>query len=305
MKILFPITFRGHLARQQLLIQELDKHYDLVLSEYNSPKKDMSAKSVDNAREFHEVLYKEKPDLAIIRGDRFEMLPIAMVASYQKIPIAHIEGGDLSGVIDNRVRHAITHLSDLHFCTNEESYTRLIQMGIEAKQVFNVGSLDVEYANSVQIIEKEEEPFIVVSFHPTDEENGQYIYEIVDTLENLYKVIVINSNSDYNLEHKGEQYPPDEYIQLLGRAKCLIGNSSSFLKEASILGTPVVDIGTRQHKRLKPSNVIHVPYNKQAIEAAVFTQTHLGRYEPDLTYFKPQTSKLIFNEIKKWENEKH
>ena len=265
-KILFPVTNRVHLARQQLLLKELEKFFEVKIVEYKPEYGDMSEKIVDYAHQFNNVFKAEKPNAVLIRGDRYEMLPIAMCAAYQGIKIIHIEGGDLSGVIDNKVRHAITKLADIHFATNKESYTRLITMGVDSDNVFNFGSLDVEYAASIQTKRLIQEKYFVIAFHPIKNEDGKIFEKLkIDGL----KKIDIESNKDYGIGYSGETYSSEDYINLLKYADLLIGNSSSLIKEASILAVPAIDIGERQNNRLKPHNVLHIPYNKEFLDKAI------------------------------------
>jgi len=282
-KIVFPCTNRVHLARQKLLIYELSKDFEVIVS---------------TGEHFEDHLKAEKPDLVLIRGDRMELLPLATQAFYDDVPIAHIEGGDLSGVKDNRVRHAITQLADIHFATNKESYARLIRMGTDPEMTFDYGSLDVEYAKSIgpTILNGKRiySSSALVCFHPFPEENG---YVIKDEFFRGSQLIYIRSNSDYGLQNHGEEYNPENYIRKLADARLLVGNSSSFLKEASIFGTPVVNVGTRQQNRLIPRNVMSVPHNQDAVKMAIDYQLKHGRYRPDMVYYKPDTSKNISKKL--------
>jgi len=181
-KILFPATNRVHIARQQILLRELKNKFDVDIQEYKSEHKDTLNVVADIANHFRKVL-DNKYDLAIIRGDRFEMLPIAMLYAYKGIPIAHIEGGDQSGAIDNKVRYAITSLSDIHFSTNKESFKRLISMGTDPDLTFNFGSLDVSYAKTVLPKRLIEEPYIIVCHHPMLNEDVKVLEKVLKEFE--------------------------------------------------------------------------------------------------------------------------
>src|SRR3990167_3027983 len=141
-RILFPYTNRTH-ARNQLLLNLLKEDFDVHITTYGEKDMPMANVAVDITNKFKKAL-EIKPDLVLIRGDRFELLPVAMLCAYSGFKMAQIEAGDLSGVIDNKVRYAISHLSDYHFNTNEASEARLSMMGFP--NVYNCGSLDVEYA---------------------------------------------------------------------------------------------------------------------------------------------------------------
>jgi UDP-N-acetylglucosamine 2-epimerase len=288
-KILFPITNRVHKARQQLLLNELKN--DFIVDEIEYPTKyDYILNNVaDIANHFRKVLGRNEYDLILCRGDRYEILPIAMLAAYKGLKIAHIEGGDLSGAVDNKVRYALTALSDLHFATNKESYKRLISMGTDPEWTFDFGSLDCEYAKSVKI-DYMGLPYVLMCHHSMPGENAELIEKIIRE-EWQGQVIVIKSNK--------EEYDPKTYINLLAKAECLVGNSSSFLKEASIFGTPVVNIGSRQVNRLKSDNVKDVPFDEGQIREMIKFQLK-AKYDPSNVYYKPNTSKSIVEEIKRF-----
>jgi len=214
--------------------------------------------------------------------------------------IAHLEAGDLSGALDNRVRHAITALSDIHFATNKESYSRLIAMGTNPDQTFNFGSLDVEYAKTIELL-PDGRSYVVVMHHPMPGEDPALIEKVVRE-EFKGKIYVIKSNADNGTPYGKEEYSPENYIRLIGEAKCLVGNSSSFLKEASIFGTPVVNIGSRQDNRLKPENVKSVPFDEYQIRHTFRMQLE-AKYKPSNIYWREGTSLKIVNEIKRFLSE--
>lgn len=288
--ILFPITNRVHEARQKTLLRELALHHKVKVVRLSTPSNDMGAVSATYALNFQKFIKAEKPDLVLIRGDRYEQLPLAMVAAYSGIPIAHIEGFDLSGVIDNKVRYAISNLSDYHFVTNEDSYNRARSMGFE--HVWDYGSLDCEYAlDASKSARKDEKPYIVALYHPIGTESPVPVLSALEHFD--YKIYGIRSNGDYGKTLYTEEYKPDEFVRLLDGATCLVGNSSAGLKESSILGVPVVNIGERQMNRTRPSNVIDVPCEEEAIVAGIQWQMKHGTYERDMTYYKPNASKNI------------
>lgn len=286
------------MARQQLLLDELAKDFKIDVF---TPKDRGEGKPIDSiitSVQFHNYLIKEKPDAVLARGDRYEMLPIVYVARYQGIPVIHLEGGDVSGVIDNEVRHAITALSQYHFATNDEAHARLVQMGAPVNRVWNYGSLDVEFAKQVKDTEMFSErkwPFILASYHPIPGEDSEEVEKALK--ECGIKYLKMKSNKDYGQEYGEEVYSPKGYVVALDGASVLVGNSSSFLKEASILGTPVVLVGNRQHKRLLPHNVLQVPCEADTIKYAIEFQMK-REFEPDYIYYKEDTSKNIAKKIK-------
>lgn len=295
-KVLFPATNRVHLARQKLLFNELKKHFDLQIVEHEPVGNNMAEKALHTHGFFLRQLTQSDPDLVIIRADRFEMLPIAMVASYMNIPIVHIEGGDLSSVIDGKVRHAIAHLSDYHFPTNEDARQRLIRMGIPEDRIWNFGSLDVELATKVEPKRLKENSYILVAYHPIPDEDPEEIENALKQLSD-YKVVRVASNSDYGRSYGAENYSPEDYINLVRYASCCVGNSSSFFKEASVFGTPVVNVGTRQAGRLRTGNIVDAPCEWAPIARAI--QYQVGNlHEPDATYYRTDTAKHIARKLK-------
>lgn len=296
-RILFPATARPHLARQKRLLEELRKYFEVFVVEFEPIGKDMAEKATSVVNYFLPKLYEIKPDLLLARADRFEVLPIVMLASYMGIKVAHIEGGDLSSAIDGKVRHAISYLSDYHFPTNEESQKRLIQMGIPMDKVWEFGSLDVEIAMLSEPKRLQEKQYILVSFHPIEGEDENEVEKALQYFEEDYEIIRVASNSDYGRKYGSQNFSPDDYLNMMRYASCCVGNSSSFLKEASIFGVPVVNVGTRQEGRLKPHNVVDISCKSDKIKEAIELQLK-SKYEPDFVYYEEGTAKKIANKLK-------
>ena len=362
-KICFPITSRAYYGRQRLLIEKLHAHPgielhlvlggSILLDKYG---KDLPAEisasgfniaaslfnvidggnhvamaktSCLTALEFVNQFHSLDPDIVLISGDRFEQLPIAMAAAYLNKPVAHLEGGDVTGNIDESVRHAITKLAHIHFVTNDDAYRRVITMGEDPAYVFNTGSLDVEYAASIKTTIDNDlinsygvgspidiaQPFLVVLQHPvtSDLRNREHINVIVKAITGVGLPTVWfwpNSDAGTNeiaeaLRHFREydgaaaqfrfvtNLPADEFVALMRLTACLVGNSSAGMKESSYLGTPVVNIGARQHGRLRGPNVIDVDYDIDEIRAAVEMQIEHGRYPSSSAYYRSGTSDRI------------
>ena len=363
-RICFPITSRAYYGRSQLLLKKLHAHPDvdlelmlggsILLDKYARHVADdieaggftisttlfnvieggnhvaMAKTACLTALEFTNGFHAADPDVVVICGDRFEQLAIAMAAAYLNRTIAHIEGGDVTGSIDESVRHAITKLSHLHFVTNADARRRVLAMGEDPKYVFNTGSLDVELASeSTATITSERlnsygvgqdidvtRPFVVVIQHPvtTERENRAHVEATLRAVRSLdAQTIWIWPNADAGTdeiadrlrhfrEHDGRQagtmrfitdVPAGEFIALLRTAACLIGNSSAGIKECSYLGTPVVNIGGRQQGRLHADNVAHADYDADAIASAARAQIAHGRYRPSEIYYRPGTSDAI------------
>ena len=280
--------------------------------------------------EFSSLLESLNPDLVVVRGDRYEILPIATAAAYMNKTIAHIEGGDLTGTIDESVRHAVTKLSHIHFATNEASRERIIGMGENPRFVFNVGSPDVELVakNRAIITNKDlhdagvgtrpdiKESFLIVMQHPVTTEMDKNMGNVEETLRAVCDLKMptiwfwpnIDAGTDevsgvmrrYR-EETGinnhtlflKHLPPAKFISLLKKCSCLAGNSSCGIKECSYLGIPVVNIGTRQDGRMRAYNVVDVEYNRHQIRNAIKKQLEAGRYAKSNIYYKKDSSKEI------------
>ena len=363
-RICFPITSRAYYGRSQLLIRKLHQHPSvdlelmlggsILLDKYSRHVADdikeggftisaslfnvieggnhvaMAKTACLTALEVTNSLYTADPDVVVICGDRFEQLAIAMAAAYLNKTIAHIEGGDLTGSIDESVRHAITKLAHIHFVTNDDAKRRVLAMGEDPKYVFNTGSLDVERAACVDTDITTAElagygvghdvditrPFLTVIQHPvtTESSNRQHLETTFRALATLDLPIVwFWPNPDAGtgemaetLRHVREHHeaatermrfitnvPADHFIALLKRTACVVGNSSAGIKECSFLGTPVVDIGGRQQGRLSAENVVRTGYDADGVRAAVTQQLAHGRYEPSHIYFKPNASQSM------------
>ncbi|MEK7078208.1 MAG: UDP-N-acetylglucosamine 2-epimerase [Patescibacteria group bacterium] len=250
-----------------------------------------------------------KPDIVFVNADRFEMIAVAVAASYLNVPIAHNEGGDLSGTLDESVRHAITKLAHLHFTSTEASRKRVIQMGENPEFVFNVGSpaidavcrLNKNTVSDIDIIDKVGENFLLVLMHPvttaSKEENKTMANVLIRSLDELgMNVVLLGSNIDAgsaelgriikewaNQEKKFKVFftkhlPPDDFYRLLNKSSCAIGNSSSFIREGAYFGTPVVLVGSRQNSRERGDNVIETKMDSSEIITAVKRQLKIGKY---------------------------
>ncbi|NNC86188.1 MAG: UDP-N-acetylglucosamine 2-epimerase (hydrolyzing) [Bacteroidia bacterium] len=234
-----------------------------------------------------------KPDILLLLGDRGEMLAGATVGAYLGIPVAHIHGGEKSSTIDEAVRHAITKLSHLHFCSTEESYNRLKKLGEKTENIFITGAPGLDgikqnILKSDEIYEiyalKKNEPFVILLQHPVSEELGNASNQIKESLEAIKSMkiqcIVIYPNADAGSKEMIDEinkYSDDEnfkihknverahFLSLLNTGKALIGNSSAGVSESSSFKIPVINIGNRQKNRQSAKNVIHCDYNKNDI----------------------------------------
>jgi len=274
--------------------------------------------------EFSTAFDEMKPDVVVVIADRFECLPIAMAAAYMNIPVAHVEGGEVSGSIDESIRHAITKLAHVHFPASCEAAERIARMGEDPATIFPVGGtsmdaireLDLDNLEPVRKYQREygmgpmidlvPGKYLVLIQHPVTteyEENLVHIRETIAALEHLCMPTVwilpnMDAGSDGinkgirqfreicnpNYIHFFKSLPIECYAPLMKNAACILGNSSSGIREAAFLGTPSVNIGSRQRGRERGHNVVDVDYDQCQIADAVKRQIARGYYPPDHVY---------------------
>lgn len=239
-------------------------------------------------------LERLKPDILLILGDRGEMLAAAIAAVHMNIPIAHIHGGEVTGTVDESVRHAITKLSHIHLPATQDSKNRIIKLGELDKNIFVVGAPGLDYIKNVEYLSRQEilkkfnlkdDKFFILTQHPVTTERENVKWQIEQSLEALVELkiqtIITYPNSDNGgreiikaIEYYSSKYDfiklhrnlsQKEYLSLLKYVNVMIGNSSSGIIEAPSYKLPVVNIGTRQEGRLRANNIIDVSYNKDAI----------------------------------------
>lgn len=202
------------------------------------------------------ILDRLKPDVIIVHGDRYEVLNVAQVASYMNIPIAHTEGGELTGTIDDKVRYAITALADYHFPVTELSASRIYK-----PNVWVVGSTAIDNIRSLDLT-IEDCGYILVLRH-TNTTDPEPIEPLLEALKNFKSLTWINPNVDAGSKHMLKKIykagfkitkglSPEKYYELLSKCSILVGNTSSGIKEGSYLGKPYICIGTRQIERGTP-----------------------------------------------------
>ncbi|OGJ56898.1 UDP-N-acetyl-D-glucosamine 2-epimerase, UDP-hydrolysing [Candidatus Peribacteria bacterium RIFCSPLOWO2_12_FULL_55_15] len=278
--------------------------------------------------EFATAFSNLHPDVVLIRGDRYEVLAAAVAASYMNIPIAHLEGGDLSGSIDESVRHAVTKLAHIHLATNDASARRIRQLGEDPAYIMVVGCPELEYlaGHTADITSEElnrqgvghtldlQKPFLIVMTHPVtteerNQENTRMLLQVINGMEiqtvwfwpnvdagtdDVAKAVRIfrEKHTPKNM-HFIKYFPPDKFIALLKKCACLAGNSSAGIKECSYLGIPSVNIGSRQEGRLRGPNIIDVGYDPVEMRTAIERQIKHGRYERSDIYCRENTGARI------------
>lgn len=238
-----------------------------------------------------------KPDMIVVHGDRVETLAGAIVGSLNNILVAHIEGGEVSGTVDELIRHSVSKLSHIHFVSNAEAEKRLIQMGEMKESVFTIGSPDIDIMFSDQLPDlttvKEYydisfEDFSIVMFHPvtTEIKNMQQYAEnfVAALLKDNRNYVVIYPNNDLGSQFVLKAYEKlkgnnrfkifpslrfEYFLTLLKNCQFIIGNSSAGVREAPYYGIPIINIGTRQQNRAIHADIINVDYSVKEINEAL------------------------------------
>jgi UDP-hydrolysing UDP-N-acetyl-D-glucosamine 2-epimerase len=251
-----------------------------------------------------------RPDIVVTVADRFETMATAISASFMNIPLAHIQGGEVTGNIDEKVRHSITKLADYHFVASENAKQRVIQLGESETMVFNTGCPSIDIAQEVSKhtnltfnpYEKYggvgsqpdlSKGYIVVMQHPVTNEyqdSRKHIEATLRAIQTINKPTLwfwpnVDAGADgtssgirsFREKHKMENVhffknmEGDDFLNLLNASLCLIGNSSVGIRECAYLGVPVVNIGSRQNRRDRGENVVDVSYDENEIVAAITT----------------------------------
>lgn len=356
-KICVVITTRGNYAKMKSVIAKIRQSPDLelqvilggmvILEKYGRILNSIDGKDLPVNRKINFVIEGESlvtmsksaglavtefatafedlaPDVVIVIADRFECLPIAMAASYMNIPVAHIEGGEVSGSIDESIRHAITKLAHIHFPASRDAARRIERMGEDPASIFPVGGTSMDVIRQLDLDDLEPVRryqhdygigamidlvpgrYLTVIQHPVTteyESNLENVRETIAALEELrLPTVWILPNMDAGSDginkgirmfrearhpdyiHFFKSLPIELFAPLLKNAACILGNSSSGIRESAFLGTPSVNIGSRQHGRERGQNAVDVEYSQTQIVEAVRRQLAHGRYEADHLY---------------------
>ncbi|TAF72541.1 MAG: UDP-N-acetylglucosamine 2-epimerase (hydrolyzing) [Flavobacterium sp.] len=240
-----------------------------------------------------------QPDLIVVHGDRVETLAGAIVGSLNNILVAHIEGGEVSGTVDELIRHSVSKLSHIHFVSNAEAAQRLQQMGEIKESIFTIGSPDIDIMFSDQLpdlavaksyYQLDFDAYAIAMFHPVTTEIDQmeaYAQNFVAALlADHHNYLVVYPNNDLGSRLILKAYEAlngnprfriipslrfEYFLTLLKNSQFIIGNSSAGIREAPYYGIPIINIGTRQQNRAVHSDILHVDYQKAAIGAALDT----------------------------------
>lgn len=284
--------------------------------------------------EFANEFLRLKPDVVLLIGDRYEALAAAVAAAYMNLCIAHIQGGEVSGSIDESARHAITKFAHFHFPSTRRAAEYLMRMGERPETILAVGCPGSDIARRIDLdidphwvngagsgaeIELKK-PYLLAVFHPTTTEYGGERRQMEELLEALRRVsiqtLLLWPNIDAGSDHISKairvfrdrwearrwlrtlvNLPPEIYLRVLARAACAVGNSSSFVRDAGYFGTPVVLVGSRQDGREWDEHVLRVNPAADEIEQGILRQLERGRYEPSTLYGDGRVSGRIAEEL--------
>lgn len=264
-----------------------------------------------------------KPDIVVTVADRYETLSTAVAAAYMNIPIAHVQGGEITGSIDEKVRHAVTKLADVHLVATQKAAERVIHMGENPDMVHVTGCPSIDLAQEIlQRPEMDFDPtkkyggvgspvdisggYLVAMQHPVTTEYEAARWQVLETLHAVKNIGLpvlwfwpnVDAGADGTSNgirgfretekpeamHFFKNMEPHDFLRLLRNARCLVGNSSVGIRECSYLGVPVVNIGTRQMGRERGTNVFDVAHDREQITGAIRAHLSNGRYPTDLLY---------------------
>ncbi|PWT80835.1 MAG: UDP-N-acetylglucosamine 2-epimerase (hydrolyzing) [Acidobacteria bacterium] len=264
-----------------------------------------------------------KPDVVVTIADRYETLATAVAASYMNLPVAHVQGGEVTGSIDEKVRHAVTKLADMHLTATRQAAERVLRMGEDPHSIFVTGCPSIDLAAEIMTDPtltfdpvKEyggvgadidcKNGYLVVMQHPVTTEYELARAHVLETLHavrdsgipTLWFWPNVDAGSDgtsnglrafRETEHPAnirffKNMTPTHFLRLLYNSKCLVGNSSVGIRECSYLGVPVINIGSRQAGRDRGENVLDVGYDRKEIAAALVKQTSNGHYRQNTLY---------------------
>lgn len=304
------VTGMHLLKRYGLTYREIEKRgyqniYKYINQNYDDDMDSVLAKTISG---FSDYVKEIEPDMIVVHGDRVEAMAGAIVGSLNNILVSHVEGGEVSGTIDDLLRHSISKLSHLHFVTNERAKMRLHQMGENPESIFSIGSPDVDvlFSDSLPPISKVKSrydipygSYAIVLFHPVTTEQEyleQQVDVLIDTMMNSgdnYVVIYPNNDSGsdviisaYEKRLRGDEririFPSmrfEYFLTLMKHCNYMLGNSSSALMEAPYYGIPSINIGTRQNNRCSGSTIHNCGFDRSEVLSLV-KDVKRNKYEP-------------------------
>lgn len=274
-----------------------------------------------------------KPDLVVTIADRYETIATAIAASYMNIPLVHIQGGEITGTIDEKVRHAVTKLADIHLVSTQKAAENVIRMGERPDAVFITGCPSIDLAANVlknpsidfdpfekykgvgATFDVKNKDYLVVMQHPVTTEYERARAQILETLYAVKEIGLptfwfwpnVDAGSDGTSKgirmfrenerpeniHFFKNMDSQDFLRLVYNSRCIVGNSSVGIRETSFLGVPSVNIGTREAGRERGGNVLDVDYDRVQIREAIRKQVSNGRYPSDPLYGKGDAGQQI------------
>lgn len=295
----------------------ISKKIEILLSS-DSPvgvSKSMGLAQISFAEAFDEL----KPDIVLVLGDRYELLPIVSSANIARIPVAHLNGGEITeGAIDEIIRHSVTKLSQIHFTAIDEYAKRVVQMGEQPETVFNVGEVGLDNFKRISFLTKDEfeqsigrslkEKNVLITYHPETtislEDNINNFQQLLDSLDKLENTLLIFTKANTDVGGRAINAIIDSYVQdneensvafsSLGQVRylsalqyidCVVGNSSSGIVEAPTFKVASINIGNRQLGRLSANSVIHVKADTKQIDEAL-SKIYTTTYQQKLSVVK-------------------
>jgi UDP-N-acetylglucosamine 2-epimerase (hydrolysing) len=282
------------------------------------------AKTIEGLSAYVKTIH---PDLIVVHGDRVETLAGAIVGSLNNILVAHIEGGEISGTVDELIRHSVSKLSHVHFVSNETAAKRLEQMGEIKSSIFTIGSpdIDIMFSEELPHLEKVKDyyeiPFdaySIVMFHPVTteaKEMQQYTDNFITALlKDTHNYVVIYPNNDLGSCYIIEGYENlknnprfrvipslrfEYFLTLLKNSQFIIGNSSAGIREAPYYGIPIINIGTRQQNRAVHTDIINVDYEEKNIISALQKIDSHQILQTDTDFGQGNSAQLFIESIAK------
>ncbi len=267
------------------------------------------------------------PDLIVVHGDRVETLAGAIVGSLNNILVAHIEGGEVSGTVDELIRHSVSKLSHVHFVSNEQAGRRLLQMGETDASLFVIGSPDVDIMFSGNLpsldtvksyYEIPYADYALAMFHPVTTESHhmkEYAANFANALlEDHHRYVIIYPNNDLGSKHILQAYEQlkdndrfrifpslrfEYFLTLLKNAQFIIGNSSAGIREAPYYGIPVINIGTRQNNRALHAHIINTGYEKHDILRALKQVDFEEKVQAESSFGYGNSAQLFLESLQK------
>jgi len=276
-----------------------------------------------------------KPDLVVTIADRYETIATAIAASYMNIPLVHIQGGEITGTIDEKVRHAVTKLADIHMVSTQKAAENVIRMGENPKSVHVTGCPSIDIAANVlkkpeldfdpfakyggvgSIFDMQKNGYLVVMQHPVTTEYEKAREQIAETLYAVKEtglpafwfwpnvdagsdgtskgIRMFRENENPSNIHFFRNMESEDFLRLVYNSRCIVGNSSVGIRETSFLGVPSVNIGTREAGRERGRNVMDVDYDRVQIREAIYAQVMNGRYPSDPLYGRGDAGQQIAN----------